>query len=209
VYLWTALTAASETGRCWIVNLTQAKRDCGASKRFGLSRRCDSRRLKCGNDRATGPRPSLEIGRDRPRLIYRLRKSGRVREALIAELAPTGALEEVSSPTSRAWSGASKILQRLAVWSLPDRIRNSRMPPRIYFGEHCQVERAKVDEVIDGAMTRRGKNSGEKAHEIAIVGRYGNALKGRDRLTADPASGRRDGGKSWLPLANTGPRYRR
>jgi hypothetical protein len=41
------------------------KRDCGAKqrKRFGPSRRCDCRRLQCGSDCATGPRPSPGIGR--------------------------------------------------------------------------------------------------------------------------------------------------
>src|SRR5262245_32932383 len=40
------------------------KRDCGARprRRFGPSRRCDSRRLQCGSGCATGSRPLLGIG---------------------------------------------------------------------------------------------------------------------------------------------------
>jgi hypothetical protein len=42
-------------------------------KRFGRLRRCDSRRLQCGSDCATGPRrPSPGIGRGRFRLTYNL-----------------------------------------------------------------------------------------------------------------------------------------
>src|SRR5262249_26521956 len=46
------------------------KRDYGARqrKRFGPSRRCDSRRLLCGSDCATGSRPSPGVGRGRSRL---------------------------------------------------------------------------------------------------------------------------------------------
>jgi hypothetical protein len=133
-----------------------------------------------------------------------------LQEALIAELAPTGALEEdiVADIARLVWRK-----QNLATFGRAELARSyKKFPdatPDLLWRTLSGSERAKVDEVIDGAMTRRGKNSGEKAHEIAIVGRYGNALKGRDRLTADPASGRRDGGKSWLPLPNTGPRYRR
>jgi hypothetical protein len=50
------------------------KRDCGAKrrKRFGPSRRCDSRRPQCGSGCATGSRPSPGIGRGRSRLTRRL-----------------------------------------------------------------------------------------------------------------------------------------
>jgi hypothetical protein len=50
------------------------KRDCGARRRkqFGPSRRCDSRRLQCGNDCATGSRPSPGIGKGRSRLTHSL-----------------------------------------------------------------------------------------------------------------------------------------
>jgi hypothetical protein len=48
------------------------KRDYGARqrKRFGPSRRCDSRRLQCGSGCATGSRPSPGIGRGRSRLPH-------------------------------------------------------------------------------------------------------------------------------------------
>jgi hypothetical protein len=48
------------------------KRDCGAKprKRFGPSRRCDSRRLQCGSDCATGPRHSPGIERGRSQLTH-------------------------------------------------------------------------------------------------------------------------------------------
>src|SRR5262249_29358872 len=50
------------------------KRDYGARQRkqFGLLRPCDSRRLQCGNDCATGSLPSPGIGRDRSRLTQSL-----------------------------------------------------------------------------------------------------------------------------------------
>ena len=48
------------------------KRDYGAKprKRFGPSRRCDSRRLLCGSGCATGSRPSPGIGRGRSQLTH-------------------------------------------------------------------------------------------------------------------------------------------
>ena len=50
------------------------KRDYGVKrrKRFGPSRRCDSRRLLCGSGCATGSRPSPGIGRGRSRLTLSL-----------------------------------------------------------------------------------------------------------------------------------------
>jgi hypothetical protein len=50
------------------------KRDYGVKrrKRFGPSRRCDSRRLLCGSGCATGSRPSPGIGRGRSRLTRSL-----------------------------------------------------------------------------------------------------------------------------------------
>jgi hypothetical protein len=50
------------------------KRDYGVNqrKRFGPSRRCDSRPLLCGSGCATGPRPSPGIGRGRSRLTRSL-----------------------------------------------------------------------------------------------------------------------------------------
>jgi hypothetical protein len=50
------------------------KRDYGGRqrKRFGCLRRCDGRRLQCGNGCATGSRPSPGIGRGRSRLTQSL-----------------------------------------------------------------------------------------------------------------------------------------
>jgi hypothetical protein len=50
------------------------KRDYGARprKRFGPSRRCVGRRLRCGNDCATESRPSPGIGKGRSRLTHGL-----------------------------------------------------------------------------------------------------------------------------------------
>ena len=64
------------TQPCLIARVA-TKRDCGARqcKRFGPSRRCDSRRLPSGSDCATGSRPSPGIGRGRSRLTHGLASS--------------------------------------------------------------------------------------------------------------------------------------
>jgi hypothetical protein len=60
--------------RPYLTAWAATKRDYGARqrKRFGPSRRCDSRRLPCGTGCATGSRPSPGIGRGSSRLTQSL-----------------------------------------------------------------------------------------------------------------------------------------
>jgi hypothetical protein len=60
--------------RPYLTAWAPTKRDYGARqhKRFGPSRRCDSRRLQSGSGCATGSRPSPGIGKGRSRLTHSL-----------------------------------------------------------------------------------------------------------------------------------------
>jgi hypothetical protein len=91
-------------------------------KRFGPLRRCDSRRVRCGSDCATGSRPSPGIGRGRSLLTQSrrddegcarsgsLRKSAQIRRVIRCVQQHVGFANE-NSPVSGKFTGVSKCVE--------------------------------------------------------------------------------------------------